>query len=235
MNNGPEDLLLEELVRKWKWAAAQRANRQRQPQLANFGFTEEEEEDDVEREEPLQLEPKIASSGDRKEHRNFAYRPHDAGFMKHGPADRQMAEPVNPLIQSGMPFIHLQKPFCVHPLTNVDGRIRNSNFPSCNSSDISSITVPTVPIRASTINDIRTAGQKENIFEDGSMATEEPAAPPISVGKFAESPSSSPEEVDNNPGRVSGDPVANAIVSPSKSERIHDSMADIYLTGNKVW
>ena len=119
MNNGPEDLLLEELVRKWKWAAAQRANRQRQPQLANFGFTEEEEEDDVEREEPLQLEPKITSSGDRKGHRNFAYRPHDAGFMKHGPADRQMAEPVNPLIHSGMPFIHLQKPFCVHPLTDM--------------------------------------------------------------------------------------------------------------------
>nr|CAG4637262.1 EOG090X0B4J [Ceriodaphnia reticulata] len=187
MSSGPEDLLLEELVRKWKWAAAQRSNRQRPPQLGNYRFGEEDDEE-VEPEEPIRVEPKMNS--EHQGHRNFAYRPHDAGFIQRGPAERQM-ESVNPLIQSA----------------------------------------PAIPIRASSVNDIRTAGQKEDIFDDGLMTVEhEQQAPSIPVGKFAESPSSSPEEVDDTAGPVSGDPVAHAIVSPAKTERHHDSLADIYLT-----
>lgn len=95
-------------------------------------------------------------------------------------------------------------------------------------------TAPAVPIRVSNVNDIRTAGQKEDIFDDGSMTVEhEQQSPAIPVGKFVESPaSSSPEEVDDTSDRVSGGPVAHAIVSPAKTERHHDSYADIYLTGN---
>ncbi len=108
MSSGPEDLLLEELVRKWKWAAAQRSNRQRQPQLANYGFGEEDEE--MEPEEPIRFEPKM-SSEHQPGHRNFAYRPHDAGFIQRGPAERQM-EAVNPLIQSGMLANKLEAILC---------------------------------------------------------------------------------------------------------------------------
>lgn len=55
---------------------------------------------------------------------------------------------------------------------------------------------------------------------------------PVGFGsKFEETSSAKPEESDHHSGLVARDPVAHAIVSPSKTDRHHDSLADIYLTG----
>jgi hypothetical protein len=87
-------------------------------------------------------------------------------------------------------------------------------------------------------NDIRMAGQKEtDIFDERpvAMTQQEQQPVPVSpgVGKFMESsPATSQEEADESvESRISRDPVAHAIVSPAKTERVHDSLADIYLTG----
>lgn len=100
ISNGPEDLFLEELVRKWKWDAAQRANhgQQRHPQLSEE-VRLAEEDDDEQPQERTRYEPRIDG---QHGHKNFAYRPHEAGFRNHHPSelDEDM-EIVNPLIQSG--------------------------------------------------------------------------------------------------------------------------------------
>lgn len=82
-------------------------------------------------------------------------------------------------------------------------------------------------------NDIRTAGQKEDIFEDSIQQHAQLQQAPIPAGKFMESSSIRPStnDEDDDPSGPS-DPIAHAIVSPAKSERHHDSLADIYLTGN---
>jgi hypothetical protein len=86
-------------------------------------------------------------------------------------------------------------------------------------------------------NDIRIAGQKEtDIFDEGpvTMSQQQQQQPAPGMGKFMESSPAvaSQEEADESvESRISRDPVAHAIVSPAKTERIHDSLADIYLTG----
>jgi hypothetical protein len=88
-------------------------------------------------------------------------------------------------------------------------------------------------------NDIRMAGQKEtDIFDEGpvtmSQQQQQQQQPAPGMGKFMESSPAvaSQEEADESvESRISRDPVAHAIVSPAKTERIHDSLADIYLTG----
>ena len=84
--------------------------------------------------------------------------------------------------------------------------------------------VAAIPLQINS-NDIHTAGQKETDIFD-----QEPVTIPISsvIGKFKES-SSVEEDTDETP--ISRNPTAHAIFSPAKSERIHDSLADIYLTG----
>lgn len=104
----------------------------------------------------------------------------------------------------------------------------------------STISVPTVPLR-SNVNDIRKAGQKEDIFDDvpltmvqqESQLNEERdvSYQPSGAGKFVETSTAKSIDSAHDSGLVSRDPVANAIVSPSKTERHHDSLADIYLTG----
>lgn len=196
MDNGPEDLLLEELVRNWKWAAAQQhaGNRQRHPQLAGIRLAEED--DYAEPEDKIQFEPN--EDENHREQKNFAYRPHDDRFRNHRPPEpARQIKTVNPLIQSA---------------------------------------APTIPFRTSS-NDIRIAGQKEtDVFDEGPEAIahlqQQQQIPPSSaMGKFMKSPSVSSEKADENPeSRISRDPVAHAIVSSTKTERIHDSLADIYLT-----
>lgn len=81
------------------------------------------------------------------------------------------------------------------------------------------------------------AGQKEtDIFDEGPVTTsqQQQQQPAPGMGKFMESSPAvaSQEEADESvESRISRDPVAHAIVSPAKTERIHDSLADIYLTG----
>lgn len=99
MDNGPEDLLLEELVRNWKWAAAQQhaGNRQRHPQLAGIRLAEED--DYAEPEDKIQFEPN--EDENHREQKNFAYRPHDDRFRNHRPPEpARQIKTVNPLIQS---------------------------------------------------------------------------------------------------------------------------------------
>nr|CAG4641943.1 EOG090X0B4J [Eurycercus lamellatus] len=76
MNSGPEDLLLDELVRNWKWAIQKYPNRQRQH------LVPEDEEEDVAYEEERQEEPKIPISPlqTQQQRHPFAYRPYEAGF-----------------------------------------------------------------------------------------------------------------------------------------------------------
>lgn len=76
-SNGPEDLLLEELIRHWKLAAASR----------NKISNEEEEREEQEEMPPAYVEqPVIPSKMDfpsvvlGERHHQFAYRPHEPGF-----------------------------------------------------------------------------------------------------------------------------------------------------------
>lgn len=95
VDNGPEDLLLEELVRKWKWAAAQH-NRQRQPQLMDMQLPEEADDD---MDDMIQYQPRINQNIGQK---HFAYRPHEPGFRNRRPPELDTeTEILNPLIQSG--------------------------------------------------------------------------------------------------------------------------------------
>lgn len=55
---------------------------------------------------------------------------------------------------------------------------------------------------------------------------------PIPAGKFMETSSIHPLTSEEDDHSGPSDPIAHAIVSPAKSERRHDSLADIYLTGN---
>lgn len=92
----------------------------------------------------------------------------------------------------------------------------------------------TTPLRASSTNDIRIAGQKEDIFDDGALTQQQPQAPiSAGMGKFTETyPASPAAEVDDeDSGRISRDPVAHAMVSSAKTDHRRDSLADIYLTG----
>lgn len=90
-------------------------------------------------------------------------------------------------------------------------------------------------------NDIRIAGQKEtDVFDEEPKVIaqphphlqQQPIPPSSGMVKFIESPSASPEATNENPdSRISNDPVTHAVVSSTKAERVHDSLADIYLTG----
>lgn len=102
MNSGPEpeDLVLEELVRKWKWQRGLAKNRQRQPALTEVVLVPEEDTDD--QEERIFLEPNIQRQGAK----NFAYRPHEPGFRNRRPPEfTRVPERVNPVIQPGR-FLH---------------------------------------------------------------------------------------------------------------------------------
>lgn len=113
MNNGPEDLFLEELVRNLKWKAAQKQQathfRQRQqPQLTDIRLLDED--DYAEQDDKVLFQPRIEQPFQqpfhqrREEQKNFAYRPHDDRFRNN--QHRPPVEPVrqiktiNPLIQS---------------------------------------------------------------------------------------------------------------------------------------
>ena len=137
MNNGPEDLFLEELVRNLKWKAAQqkqqqepvtyfRQRQQQQPQLTDIRLLEEEEDDDyAEQDDKVLFQPRIDQPFQQhQEQKNFAYRPHDDRFhnnQQHRPVPvepvRQI-KTINPLIQpAGMnlflfSFAGQKKPFC---------------------------------------------------------------------------------------------------------------------------
>lgn len=98
-------------MRKWKWAAAQRnSNRQRQgqsqlqiglqPELTDDVRLADELDEDEQQEERIQFEPRIDQH--QTGQRNFAYRPHEAGFRNHHqPVLDEETEIVNPLMQSG--------------------------------------------------------------------------------------------------------------------------------------
>lgn len=212
VNNGPEDLFLEELVRNLKWKAAQQKQqqqpatyfrqRQQQPQLTDIRLLEEEDDDYAEQDDKVLFQPRIEQPFQQhQEQKNFAYRPHDDRFhnnQQHRPV------PVEPVRQIKT----------INPL-------------------IQPAAVPNIPLQMSS-NDIRTAGQKEtDIFDEGPVTMTQQQQPiPISsgMGKFME-PVTSQEEADESlESRNSRDPIAHAIVSPAKTERIHDSLADIYLT-----
>ncbi|XP_046443729.1 protein cab-1-like [Daphnia pulex] len=203
-NNGPEDLFLDELVRNLKWKAAQQQKtahiRQRLPQLTDIRLMDEDDYAEQDGDN-MSLQPKMEQQQEpQQEPKNFAYRPHDDRFRNQRP-------PHQPVRQI--------KTF--NPL------IQPAAVPS------------TIPLQMSS-NDIRMAGQKEtDIFDEGpvTMSQQQQQQPAPGMGKFMESSPAvaSQEEADESvESRISRDPVAHAIVSPAKTERIHDSLADIYLT-----
>lgn len=132
MNNGPEDLLLEELVRNWKWAAAQQhaANRQRQPQLADIRLADED--DYVEEDVKIQFEPKM---DEHREQKNFAYRPHEDRFRNHRPLEpARQIKIADPLIQSAgrtlsFPYfsscLNKRSRSAYKPITDIQIRVRH--------------------------------------------------------------------------------------------------------------
>ena len=86
MNNGPEDLLLEELVRNLKWKASHFRQRQ-QPQLADIRLLDDYDDQD----DKALFQPEMDHLS--HEQKNFAYRPNDDRFRNRPPIK------INPLIQ----------------------------------------------------------------------------------------------------------------------------------------
>lgn len=75
--SGPEDLLLEELVRNWKWAAQQRHN-MRDDDDVGLVFGDEEDQQPAFR----QQQPVVSKAEQKQRQRQhpFAYRPRDPEF-----------------------------------------------------------------------------------------------------------------------------------------------------------
>lgn len=143
MNNGPEDLFLEELVRNLKWKAAQKQQathfRQRQqPQLTDIRLLDED--DYAEQDDKVLFQPRIEQPFQqqrREEQKNFAYRPHDDRFRNN--QHRPPVEPVrqiktiNPLIQSAGTRIFF---FLIFPLlfpSTKEAILRNTKVAEHNS------------------------------------------------------------------------------------------------------
>nr|CAG4648814.1 EOG090X0B4J [Polyphemus pediculus] len=95
INNGPEDLLLDELVRSWKWAHARESgDLLERIQLMKQQQQQQQEEQLQQRQFHLhQNRPKVRPLAEQEE-RKFGYRPHEPGYIK--PELRQQYNPIIP-------------------------------------------------------------------------------------------------------------------------------------------
>nr|CAG4637982.1 EOG090X0B4J [Chydorus sphaericus] len=190
-SNGPEDLLLEELVRHWKWAKVQQKLQQNEDRALDVTDDEDEEQamarpifrhtesKTIAENRQQQVEPSV------RQH-PFAYRPNEPGFSNDDAAIQEQRE-------------QLSNPMRIEPGTVLQ------------------------PESSAVVRDVKSMGQKENIFE------EFPAAPGPAI---VADKTSQKEQVHEDLYQRDG-PVAHAMVHPEYERghtRNHDSIADIYLT-----
>lgn len=246
--NGPEDLLLDELVRNIKWAAQQRVDSSnRMKQHHRFVQDEDllplmEDEEAAAREYDYILQQqyqqiveqmqnnnnnnKIIKSSknnnnkiqqeseqqqqqeEKKPHRPFAYRPSEAGYYDANSIRPQQQQSVDPITQS-----EGSAATAAQPIPTAEAIVQSTNT-----------------------HDIRSLGQKEDIFgdENHEQELEKKQETKQLVGKFAAAVDSDDDDKLDAPvveQAISREPVAHAIVQPANGgQGPHDSIADIYLT-----
>lgn len=103
-NNGPEDLLLEELVRHWKWAKVQQKLQQQNEDRALDVTDDEDEEQAMARPIFRHSESKTIAENRQQQvepsvrQHPFAYRPNEPGFSNDDAAIQEQREQLsNPM------------------------------------------------------------------------------------------------------------------------------------------